>query len=87
MGGRERKGENAKKHEFVCVCVCVCVCVTERERERHTHTHTELKKERPTEPRNKTNEKKSQENLSTCGGWVRMRNEDKRKIVQEVCSF
>ena len=56
MGGRERKGENAKKHEFVCVCVCVCV--TERERERHTHTHTELKKERPTEPRNKTNEKK-----------------------------
>lgn len=76
MGGRERKGENAKKHEFVCVCVW---CVKERQ---HTHTHTpELKKERPTEPRNKTNEKKSQENLSTCGGWVRMRNEDKRKIV------
>ena len=59
----------------------VCVCVCERERD-NTHTHSpELKKERPTEPRNKTNEKKSQENLSTCGGWVRMRNEDKRKIV------
>ena len=41
MGGRERKGENAKKHEFVCVCVCVCV----KERETtHTHTHQSSRK-------------------------------------------
>lgn len=39
MGGRERKGANAKKHEFVCVCVCE----TERESSRKKEQNTEIR--------------------------------------------
>lgn len=57
--------------------VCVFVCVRQRELEKEGTEGTQ---------KYKTNEKKVQENLSTCRGWVRMRNEVKKNST-EVCTF